>query len=72
MHASERRNHPQNLVDSLTSTYTQNMENLWMCMKMKKMALMGQHESLFDTHLIEVIWLRCTGDCPFQYLLRAV
>lgn len=65
-------NHSQNFIDPVTNTHTQNIENLWMCMKMKKKTQMGQHVSLLDTHLIEFMWRRRFQDHPFEYLVRAV
>ena len=64
--------HSQNFVDPVTRTHTQNIENLWMCMKIKKKAQMGQHVSLLDTHLIEFMWRRRFGDQPLEYLVRAI
>ena len=65
-------NHSRIFVDPVTSTHTQNIENLWMCMKMKKKSRMGQHVALLYTHLIDFMWRRRFGDCPMDYLVRAV
>ncbi|CAF4334028.1 unnamed protein product [Rotaria sp. Silwood2] len=65
-------NHSENFVDPTTSTHTQNIENLWMCMKRKKKAPMGQHVTLLGTHLIEFMWRQRFGDHPFENLVRAI
>ena len=65
-------NHSVNFVDPNTQTHTQNIENLWMCMKMKKKAQMGQHVSLLGTHLVEFMWRRRFGERPFEYIIRSV
>ncbi|CAF3574980.1 unnamed protein product [Rotaria socialis] len=65
-------NHSVNFVDPTTSTHTQNIENLWMCMKRKKKNQMGQHVTLLGTHLTEYMWRQRFGDRPFENLVRAI
>ena len=65
-------NHSVNFVDSNTQIHTQNIENLWMCMKMKKKSQMGQHVSLLGTHLVEFMWRRRFAKRPFEYLIRSI
>ncbi|CAF3501212.1 unnamed protein product [Rotaria socialis] len=64
-------NHSVNFVDPTTSTHTQNIENLWMCMKREKKNQMGQHATLLGTHLTEYMWRQRFGDRPFENLVLA-
>ncbi|CAF3605641.1 unnamed protein product [Rotaria socialis] len=65
-------NHSVNFVDPTTSTHTQNIENLWVCMKRKKKNQLGQHVTVLGTHLIEYMWRQLFGDRPFENLVRAI
>ncbi|CAF3729211.1 unnamed protein product [Rotaria socialis] len=65
-------NHSQNFVDPLTLTHTQNIENMWMCAKMKKKRQMGQHVTLLQTHLTEFMWRRRFGDRPFENMTLSI
>ena len=59
-------------VDPSTLVHTQNIENMWMYMKRKKKAQMGQHVSLLGSHLIEFLWRRRFGERPFENLVRCI
>ena len=63
-------NHSVNFVDPETYAHTQNVENMWMCMKGKKKQQMGQHNSLLPTHLAEFMWHRKFADRPLENLIR--
>ena len=65
-------NHSYNFVDPSTLVHTQNIENMWMCMKRKKKTQMDQHASLLGTHLIEFVWRRRFGERPFENFVRCV
>jgi transposase-like protein len=65
-------NHSLHFVDPVTHTHTQNIENMWMCIKRKKKQQMGQHRSLLSTHLGEFMWRRKFGDRPFENLVKCI
>jgi hypothetical protein len=44
-------NHSLHFVVPETHAHTQNIENMWMCIKRKKKQQMGQHNSLLPTQL---------------------
>ena len=65
-------NHSYNFVDFSALVHTQNIENMWMCMKRKKEAEMGKHVSLLGTHLIEFMRRQQFGERPFENLVRCI
>jgi len=48
-YARQTVNHSLHFIDSETHAHTQNIENMWMCIKRKKKQQMGQHNSLLPT-----------------------
>ena len=65
-------NHSLHFVDPQTHAHTQNIENMWMCIKRKKKQQMGQHSGLLATHLAEFMWRRKFGERTFENLIRCI
>jgi hypothetical protein len=65
-------NHSLHFVDPQTHTHTQNIENMWMCMKRKKKQQMGQHSSLLPAHFAEFMWRRKFRDKVLENLTRYI
>ena len=65
-------NYSVNFVDPETHAHTQNIENMWMCMKRRKKQQMGQHNTLLLTHLAEFMWHRKFADRPLENLVRCI
>ena len=62
----ETVNHSLNFVSPETLAHTHNVENMWMYAKMKKKSSMEQHVTRLQTHLVEFMWPKISGDRPFE------
>ena len=65
-------NRSYSFVDPSILVHTQNMENMWMRMKRKKKAQMGQHVSLLGANVIEFMWRQQIVKHPFENPVRCI
>lgn len=71
-YAHKTVNHSLNFVDPEIHVHTQNIENMWMCIKRKKKLQMGLHSSLLPTYLGEFLRRRKFAHRPLENLIKCI